>query len=71
MDIPTRCIDPVMKCCQYCLYGHTVYDECGDIVDEFCTLGLEDTIPTQKELDDFDKWYNEVYKSALTPKPTE
>lgn len=68
---PERCIEPVMKCCQYCTYGHTVYDECGDIQDEFCIFGFEDDVPTQEEIDNFNKWYNEVNKSANSEKPTE
>lgn len=52
---PTRCIDPVMKCCQYCEYGHVSYDELGDIIDEFCIYNLESTEPTPEELAEFDE----------------
>lgn len=61
-DKPSRCIDPVMKYCQGCEWGHIVYpdwvetyeDLQGCCFDTFCTLGfdkgrLEDE-PTEEEL---------------------
>lgn len=34
-DLPTRCVDPVMKCCQDCAWG---YREYGDDVE--CSADL-------------------------------
>lgn len=69
-ELPKRCIDPVMKYCQECLYGHCVYpswvetreDLEGCVFDTFCSLGfdqgrLEDE-PTEEELKKFDDWLN-------------
>ena len=51
---PTRCIDPVMKYCQECRYGHCVYPEWvetaedleGCYFDTFCIFGFENDRPT-------------------------
>lgn len=69
---PTRCIDPVIKCCQYCKYGWMSYPDRVEMVgdldgccfDSGCIYGLENTQPTEEELAEFyrwvDKWNKEV-----------
>lgn len=65
---PTRCIDPVMKYCQGCEWGHIVYpdwvetyeDLQGCCFDTFCTLGFDkgrpEDEPTEEELKEFEEW---------------
>lgn len=56
---PDRCIDPVMKYCQECKYGYAIYPEWIESVEDLngctfdsgCIYGLEDTIPTEEELE--------------------
>jgi len=63
MAKPTRCIDPVVKCCQYCGYGYTIYPEGCETYDDIynctfesgCIYGLENTEPTQEEINEFEK----------------
>lgn len=57
---PTRCIDPVMKCCHYCKYGcvHYSYDWDDDYFETSCMYDLEDTEPTEEEKKEFDEWAN-------------
>lgn len=57
---PTRCIDPVMKCCHYCKYGcvHSSYDWDDDYYETSCMYDLEDTEPTEEEKKEFDEWAN-------------
>lgn len=65
---PDRCIDPVIKYCQECPYGHIVYPEWVETYEDsldccfktFCTLGydkgrLEDE-PTEQELKEFEEF---------------
>jgi hypothetical protein len=66
-DLPTRCIDPVMKYCQDCKYGHVIYGddvECyadtqGCCFDTVCTLdfdkGRPEDEPTEDEIRQFEK----------------
>lgn len=68
MKKPTRCIDPVLKYCQVCRYGHIVYPESvesfsdleGCSFDVFCSLGFDkgrpEDEPTQEELREFDEF---------------
>lgn len=61
---PTRYIDSIVKYCQGCRWGGVTYDD-EDAVrafpnedhhfTEYCRLGLQDTEPTQEELDEFEK----------------
>lgn len=67
MNRPTRCIDPCMKYCQGCKYGVVEYydvdcyaDLDGASFDEYCMWGLEDTIPTQEEIEEFERWVNKL-----------
>ena len=72
---PVRCVDPVIKYCQGCRYGHIVYpswvetyeDTIGCCFETFCILGFDkgrpEDEPTEKELKDFDKWFLEVNKN--------
>lgn len=63
---PNRCIDPVIKFCQECKYGHVVYPEWVETFEDtfdctfksFCMYGLENTVPTEEELKEFEEWYN-------------
>ena len=65
---PTRCIDPIIKDCANCCYGHCIYPEwvetyedlfccCYDTV---CMLGYDkgrpEDEPTEEELKKFDEW---------------
>ena len=48
--IPTCCIDPVFRCCQYCEWGFVEYPDCVETYDDLsgccfeegCTLGFTD-----------------------------
>lgn len=72
---PSRCIDPVMKYCQECRYGHIVYhDWAENYVDTFgccfntiCIYGFDkgrpEYEPTEEELKEFEKWMEDVYKN--------
>lgn len=73
-EIPIRCVDPVMKFCQDCLYGYIKYpsdvetysDTLGCCFESGCTLGydkgrLEDE-PTKEELQEFEEWCRKVHK---------
>lgn len=73
---PKRCIDPVMKYCQGCRWGYCIYPEDttrDDINSGFatfesgCTLGLEDTEPTKREIRKFDKAVDKYYKAYKSP----
>lgn len=67
-DLPTRCIDPVMKCCQDCAWGYRKYgddvecsaDLAGCCFESGCTLGFDkgrpEDEPTDEELQKFDEW---------------
>ena len=52
-DLPTRCIDPVMKCCQECTWGYCEYgddvecsaDLAGCCFESGCTLGFDQGRP--------------------------
>ncbi len=71
MDTPTRCIDPVIKFCQECPYGHCVYPSWVETAEDleycnfevFCTLGYDqgrpEDEPTEEELKEFDRWIEE------------
>lgn len=64
-DKPTRCIDPVIKFCQDCKYGYCIYPEWVETADDLewcsiesgCIYGLEDTVPTEEELKEFERWW--------------
>lgn len=64
---PTRCVDPVVKYCQGCKYGWIKYpnwvetreDLDGCYFDSGCIYGLEDTQPTEEELEEFYRWWDE------------
>lgn len=67
-DLPTRCIDPVMKCCQDCTWGYREYgddvetyaDTIGCCFESGCTLGFDkgrpEDEPTEEELKEFAEW---------------
>lgn len=68
-NLPTRCIDPVMRYCQGCRYGLCIYPEwvetsedlSGCCFDTVCILGYDkgrpEDEPTEDELKEFAKWY--------------
>ena len=68
INIPTRCIDPVMKYCQECQWGYCIYpdwvktkeDLIGCSFKTICTLGYDkgrpEDEPTDEELKEFDGW---------------
>ena len=66
-DKPTRCIDPIVRHCQSCKYGWMSYpdwvetreDLDGCCFDSGCIYGLEDTQPTEEELAEFYRWWDE------------
>ena len=79
---PTRCVDPVMKYCQGCRYGHNIYPEWvkttedleGICFETVCTRGFDkgrpEDEPTAKELDEFHKWEELLARQrleAMTP----
>lgn len=69
-DIPSRCIDPVIKYCQGCCYGQCVYPEwvetCEDL--DWCTFettcllgydkGRQEDEPTDEELREFEERFD-------------
>ena len=65
--LPKRCVDPVMKYCQGCEYGYIIYpddvessrDLEGCFFESGCIFGLENTVPTAEELQEFEKWCEE------------
>lgn len=69
---PTRCIDPVVKYCQGCLWGWVKYPAWVETTDdlEWCTFesgcmlgydqGRPEDEPTEEELREFDEWVKEV-----------
>ena len=72
-DLPTRCVGPVMKCCQDCAWGYREYGddvECSDDLasccfESGCTLGFDkgrpEDEPTGEELQKFDEWMKSQY----------
>lgn len=71
-EIPTRCIDPVIKDCQDCRYGNCIYPEwvetyedlSGCCFDTECMLGYDkgrpEDEPTEDELKEFAKWCERI-----------
>ena len=58
---PVRCIDPVVRYCQDCKYGFVKYpdwvetyeDTFGCTFESGCIYGLENTVPTLEEEQEF------------------
>lgn len=71
-DRPTRCIDPVIKYCQGCQYGHCIYPEWVETEDDlyWCTFetvciygfdkGRHEDEPTEEELAEFNRWVKDT-----------
>ena len=71
MDLPSRCVDPVIKFCQECRYGCIVYrsgvecyhDTIESSFDTFCSLGFDlgrpEDEPTSEEIEEFNKSYEQ------------
>lgn len=65
---PTRCIDPCVKLCQECKYGWVHYPEWVEsyediydcIIESGCIYNLENTIPTEEEEKEFERWWDDV-----------
>lgn len=67
-NLPTRCIDPVIKFCQECRYGYCIYPEWVETREDLancsfesgCTLGFDkgrpEDEPTEEELKEFEEW---------------
>ena len=72
---PMRCIDPIFKDCQECLFGWVKYpgwvetyeDLCGCTFECGCTLGFDkgrpEDEPTEEELKDYEEWCHGIRKS--------
>lgn len=73
-DRPSRCVDPIIKDCKNCRYGHVEYPEwvetyedlAGCCYETSCILGydcgrIEDE-PTEDEIKKFDEWYKKIYR---------
>lgn len=70
--LPTRCVDPVMKCCQDCAWGYREYgddvecsaDLAGCCFESGCTLGFDkgrpEDEPTDEELQEFEKEFEAI-----------
>ena len=70
IDKPTRCVDPVIKYCQGCMWGYERYPEWVETVEDLswctiesgCTLGFDqgrpEDEPTAEELKEFEWWCN-------------
>lgn len=70
--LTTRCVDPVMKCCQDCTWGYRKYGddvECsadltGCCFESGCTLGFDkgrpEDEPTDEELQEFEKEFEAI-----------
>lgn len=62
---PKRCIDPIIKCCEWCKWGHSEWVETTEdlewgSVEVGCTLGYDqgrpEDEPTEEELKEFEEW---------------
>lgn len=72
---PTRCIDPVIKYCQECRYGHCIYPAWVETAEdlEWCTFetvciygfdqGRPEDEPTEEELKEFEEWVKQTEES--------
>lgn len=64
MNKPTRCIDPIFKCCNICPWGWVKYPDWvetsadleGCSYEDGCMLGFENDEPTEEELKEFEEW---------------
>lgn len=68
---PTRCIDPMIKFCQDCRFGHCIYPEWVETAEdlEYCSFetvcmygfdqGRPEDEPTEEEIEEFEKWLKE------------
>lgn len=69
---PNRCVDPVMKYCQSCIYGYCVTPYWVETADDLsccplesgCTLGFDkgrpEDEPTEEELNEFYNWREQI-----------
>ena len=76
MAKPDRCIDPVIKFCQECKYGFVrypawveTYEDTFDCTFESgCIYGLEDTEPTDEEVEEFERWIRKMQETESVNK---
>lgn len=74
MNKPIRCINPVIKFCQECEYGWIKYPDWVETYEDTfdctfesgCIYGLEDTEPTEEELEEFKKWCDKLQEKLET-----
>lgn len=71
-DIPSRCIDPIIKDCENCRYGHVEYpgwvesyeDRYACCYDTYCSRGYDqdrpEDEPTEDELKNFAKYLEKI-----------
>ena len=76
-NLPTRCIDPIMKYCEGCTYGHVIYPDYvetsadieGCCFETFCSLGYDqgrpEDEPTEEEMKEFEEWCKKLYRSDI------
>lgn len=72
MGKPSRCIDPVVKYCQGCIWGQRIYPDWVETADDLegisfktvCTLGYDkgrpEDEPTAKEVEEYREWVNGI-----------
>ena len=68
-ELPTRCIDPVLKYCQDCQYGTCIYPDWVETYEDLegccfetkCMFGFDEgrpeDEPTTEELEEFENWW--------------
>ena len=79
MDMrPTRCIDPVIKYCQGCRYGHCIYPEWVETAEDLewcsfetvCMYGFDkdrpEDEPTEEEIKEFEEWLEQTREAYKT-----
>ena len=74
-NVPTRCIDSILKCCGNCLWGYRSYPAWVETFEdtyccqfeEGCCLGYDqgrpEDEPTPEELKQFDEWLKKTYNA--------
>lgn len=74
---PTRCIDPIIKQCHGCPYGHSAYPEWVETIEdlEWCSFettcmygfdkGRPEDEPTEEEIREFEEWYRRIYNDSV------
>ena len=80
---PKRCVDPVVKYCQGCPWGHISYPAWAETAEDLewcsikstCILGYDqgrpEDEPTEEELKEFDKMCNKIGETRMYEKDME